>query len=679
MVGPHEPQVTWGTLRLSAAPGGHHGTVALTRMADQIGRVLGGRYRLVAPIGSGASAQVFLADDVRLRRRVAVKLLHAGLADDEGFLRRFRAEAAAAAALNSPHVVSVYDWGEEDEPFLVCELLAGGSLRSMLDAGRRLSVAQALLVGLEAGRGLDHAHRRGIVHRDIKPANLLFAEDGRLAIADFGLARALADAAWTEPSGSVMGTARYASPEQARGQAVDGKADVYALGLVLVEAVTGEVPFWSDTTIATLMARTEHDVDVPERLGALLPALRAAGRVEPGERPDAAGFAAMLVQASEGLDAPEPLPLAGVLRTAPEPAERLDGRPPLKPMADPTPTPEPVLGEAAAAAAAADDTSPAGRPGVLSADRRRERKARREAHRLAEGKQRRWPRRAAIVLVSAAIVAVVGFGVYTFARPSHEVPELVGLSSTEIAPLVDGNGWDVERTVERRDGSDAGVVVAQRPAPGESLREGETLEVTVSLGNELVEVPRDLTELPLAEAEARLAEAGLVLGQQRRKFAELLNADVVMAVAGRSRELPRGSAVDLVVSAGPRPRTVPGGLGGMSYDEAAAVISDAQLTPVRAEGFSDTVPEGEVISTDPGADATVPRDSEVRIIVSLGPELVEVPNVSGLSVTEATSELEAAGFEVQGVSGSPSQPVARTDPSAGSMVERGTGISLITG
>ncbi|OWY59135.1 hypothetical protein B7486_76195, partial [cyanobacterium TDX16] len=184
-----------------------------------------------------------------------------------------------------------------------------------------------------------HAHRRGIVHRDIKPANLLFAEDGRLAIADFGLARALADAAWTEPSGSVMGTARYATPEQAKGQSVDGKADVYALGLVLIEAVTGEVPFWSDTTIATLMARTERDVEVPERLGALAPALQAAGRVEPGLRPDAAGFAAMLVQASEDLDAPEPLPLAGAVRSLPDPVERKDGRPVRTGDLDPTPTP----------------------------------------------------------------------------------------------------------------------------------------------------------------------------------------------------------------------------------------------------------------------------------------------------------------------------------------------------
>ena len=249
----------------------------MTRMTDQIGRVLGGRYRLLSPLGSGASAQVYLADDVRLRRRVAVKVLHPALADDESFLRRFRAEAQAAAALSHPHLLAVYDWSDDDRPFLVTEYLAGGSLRAMLDAGHRLSPAQALVVGLEAARALDHAHRHGFVHRDIKPANLLFGDDGRLRVADFGLARAIAEAGWTEPTGAVLGTARYASPEQARGEALDGRSDVYSLALVLVEAVTGEVPFTADTTIGTLMARLDRSLDVPAELGPLAPALLGAG------------------------------------------------------------------------------------------------------------------------------------------------------------------------------------------------------------------------------------------------------------------------------------------------------------------------------------------------------------------------------------------------------------------
>ncbi|MGZ0228818.1 MAG: protein kinase domain-containing protein, partial [Acidimicrobiales bacterium] len=184
------------------------------RMGDHIGRVLDNRYRLVSSIGAGASGQVFLADDIRLRRRVAVKLLHEALATDSMFLRRFESEARLVGGLNHPHIMAVHDWGQDQVPYLVTEYLSGGSLRSMLDNGERLSPSQALVIGLEAARALDHAHRRGLVHRDIKPDNLLFDEDGRVRIADFGLARALAEASVTEPDGAFVGTARYASPEQ---------------------------------------------------------------------------------------------------------------------------------------------------------------------------------------------------------------------------------------------------------------------------------------------------------------------------------------------------------------------------------------------------------------------------------------------------------------------------------
>src|SRR4051812_6225244 len=194
--------------------------VRLPQTADRSGLVLGNRYGLLALVGTGASASVYLADDRVLGRRVAVKILHDALADDERFLRRFRDEARAAAALNHPHVMAVYDWGEEplsalagrrNVPFLVTEYLGGGSLRAVLATDTTLTHAQALQVGLEAAGGLEYAPRHGLVHRDIKPANLLFDEDARLRIADFGLARALAEAHWSEPAGALAGTAKYAS------------------------------------------------------------------------------------------------------------------------------------------------------------------------------------------------------------------------------------------------------------------------------------------------------------------------------------------------------------------------------------------------------------------------------------------------------------------------------------
>ena len=237
--------------------------MASSGVGDLTGRVLAGRYRLLAPIGAGASGRVYVADDVRLRRRVAVKVLHLALAEDAGFLRRFRAEAQVAASLNHPNVMAVYDWGEDDVPFMVLELLTGGSLRSMLDAGTRLSPSQAAHVGRQVTSALEYSHARGLVHRDIKPANLLFDEHGILRVADFGLARALAEASWTEPAGAVVGTARYAAPEQATGRPLDGRADLYSLAVVLVESVTGAVPGMADTAIGTLAQRTHTSLVAP--------------------------------------------------------------------------------------------------------------------------------------------------------------------------------------------------------------------------------------------------------------------------------------------------------------------------------------------------------------------------------------------------------------------------------
>ena len=233
-------------------------------------------------------------------------------AADGGFLRRFRAEAQSAAALANAHVLAVHDWGEDDQgPFLVLEFLGGGSLRDMLDEGTRLSLSQAVSVGAQAAEGLAYAHARGFVHRDVKPANLLFDEEGRLRVADFGLARALAEASLTEPAGTTVGTARYAAPEQALGNRVDGRADVYSLALVLYEAVTGVVPFTADTTISTLMARVGAELPGHDALGPLAEVLSEAATPDAEDRLDAAAFAARLNELAEDLPAPVKLRLAG--------------------------------------------------------------------------------------------------------------------------------------------------------------------------------------------------------------------------------------------------------------------------------------------------------------------------------------------------------------------------------
>ncbi len=283
------------------------------RSSELVGTVVGGRYRLLRPIGSGASAHVYVAEDVRLRRSVAVKVLHPALTDDKSFLRRFQAEAQTVAALRHPSIVRVYDWGEDGEQaYLAMELLEGGSLRSLLDTGYRLSVSQVAAVGLDVASALSYAHSRGLVHRDIKPANLLFDEEGHASVADFGIARALAEASWTEPVGAMVGTARYAAPEQLRGLSLDGRADVYALALVLVEAATGSVPFALDTTLGGLIARAGQPIPVPAELGLLAPVLEQAGLAEPDARVSAEELARQISAVARQLRAPARLPLAGL-------------------------------------------------------------------------------------------------------------------------------------------------------------------------------------------------------------------------------------------------------------------------------------------------------------------------------------------------------------------------------
>jgi len=205
------------------------------------GRVLSGRYLLHSAIGSGASGRVYVADDQRLRRRVAVKVLHSALADDAAFLRRFRAEAQLAASLRHSNIVTVYDWGQDDVPFMVLELLTGGSLRGMLDAGARLSPSQAAHVARQVTSALEYAHARGVVHRDIKPSNILLGNDGSVKVMDFGLAKSPeTDITFTDV---IMGTANYISPEQAAGTGVDIRSDIYSLGGVLYELATNRPPF----------------------------------------------------------------------------------------------------------------------------------------------------------------------------------------------------------------------------------------------------------------------------------------------------------------------------------------------------------------------------------------------------------------------------------------------------
>ena len=623
------------------------------RIADHVGRVLGGRYRLLAPIGTGASAHVFLADDVTLRRRVAVKILHAALADDEAFLRRFRAEAQAAAALNHPNIMRVFDWGEDDDgPYLVLEYLGGGSLRDLLDRGRRLTPSQAAIVGLEAARALDYAHRRGLVHRDIKPANLLFDDEGRLCIADFGLARALAEAAWTEPTGAILGTARYASPEQASGASVDGKADVYALAVVLVEAVTGQVPFAADTTVATLMARTERPLPAPEELGPLGEVITGAGTVTPEERADSAALVAALDRAVVDLPAPGPLPLAGA---SPLDASRAVDR-------DPTALPptRPRLFDREKVADPDVDTGDEIEPIVFEPSRKARRK-------------RRWIVPLAIV-IGLLVLAGGAYATYEAVRPEYDVPKLTTLTVAQARSAVADEEFDLEVTTRHSETVEKGRIMTQDPAAGTRLRQGGNIAVVVSDGPPPRDVP-DLAGLSREAAEALLKNEGFA-AEFTERYDEQVERGRVLEWAPTGRQ-EKGTTVTVTLSQGPAPRPVPA-VAGKTYDEAATILKNAGFAPARAEVFHETVPVGQVVGTTPGTGTRVDVGGRVTVNVSKGPELIPLPDVRGKSVADATAILERAGFVVDGVEGNPNRPVTNTSPAPGTPVKRGAHVGLYT-
>lgn len=635
-------------------------------ITDSIGRVLGGRYRLLTPLGTGASAHVFLADDVTLHRQVAIKVLHPALAGDAAFLKRFRAEARAVGALNHPNILRVYDWGEErGEPYLVLEFLAGGSLRQILDTGVCLTPAQATQVGLEAATGLDYAHRRGLIHRDIKPANLLFDADRRLRIADFGLARALAEAAWTEPDGAILGTARYAAPEQVEGLVLDGKADVYALALVLFEAVTGSAPFVGDTTVATLMARVGALLPEHDALGPLNEVLVWAAAPDPSERYDAAQLVRRLQALALALPEPEPLPIVESIpaEDAPPLSAPLGSgrRPPT--VWDPNRPedetelgiPAPPLDDRAAAQPLADVVSSPPRP---------------------------WPWKIllammAVLLVVVGVVAAIEGKVFT---PSHPVPSVVGvpvaqatrdLARVHLVAHVTGRPFST--TVR------AGDVVDQTPSASTSQhpvsrKEGATVDLLVSNGPPPVDVPTLSGFSNCKDAIAALAAVHLV-GVCPASAAQYSSSAPAGAVVGSAPTgtAPYGSTITIITSKGHAPVVVPSVAGG-TYAAAAKTLSAAGFLPAQHQVYNATIPAGQVISTTPGpAQGPVPFGSPVTVVVSLGPQPVTVPDLVGGSVAAAASSLQGLGLVLGGPYGpSGATTVISTSPAAGASVPPGT-------
>jgi eukaryotic-like serine/threonine-protein kinase len=670
------------------------------RSSELVGTVVGDRYRLLRPIGSGASAHVYVADDVRLRRAVAVKVLHPALTEDKSFLRRFQAEAQTVAVLRHPGIVRVYDWGEDGEQaYLAMELLEGGSLRSLLDSGYRLSISQVAAVGLDVASALAYAHSRGLVHRDIKPANLLFDEEGHASVADFGIARALAEASWTEPVGAMVGTARYAAPEQLRGLPLDGRADVYALTLVLVEAATGSVPFALDTTLGGLIARAGRSIPVPTELGLLTPVLEQAGLADPEARLSAEALAQQISAVARQLRAPAKLPLSGLASTAEESAGEQTqlasrGRRPAAPdlsilhddpvVVVPARRPGEVVevphpGPRAAEPRPAELRLPAARPVEARSDGPgpTERDVTEASDR--PRRHRRWLRFVvpAALLISAGAVAA---DLYTSQpAPTYSVPWLVGDTVAGARTVLIAEHLGLSVAASQWDKASKGSVIAQSPAPNAKLLANGVVAVTISLGPEPVPVP-DLATLDLSQATTALRSSSLRRGTVRDRTSMTVPAGVVISWTPHAKRVPPGTAVKLVVSTGKPMALVPAFGSSTTYVQMVADLKRLGFHSSELTRYSNTVPVGDVIATDPLPGAREVVGTTVTITASLGPDLVTIPaSVVGLSPGQAAKLLEGIGLYVNQTEGSPLEPVTGTQPAVGTAVLYGKSVVLVTG
>ncbi len=623
-------------------------------------------------------------------------MLQPGLAADEAFLKRFRAEARSVASLNHPHVLRVFDWGEEDdEPYLVLEYLGGGSFRDLLDRGVRLTHAQAAQLGAEVAQGLAYAHVRGLVHRDVKPANLLFDEESRVRIADFGVARALAEAAWTEPAGAMVGTARYISPEAAEGKHVDGRADVYSLALVLYEAVTGTVPFVTDTTMGTLAARIGQTLPHDPALGPLDDVLARAAAPDVNARLDAAGLSARLGALASALPTPAPLPLvfAHVERSAPiagfhapNPDELTDsGVAAVAPTSIGSGTmvagvPGAPVGTRAGPGEVFD-AEPFGNAATVAGERIPGSPPRRR--RFGGGPSRRTWVIAAIAVAIVLLAAGLGlaFGTNTFTA-SHPTPTLGNLSVAQARTALAKVHMNLaEGTPVKSITVGSGDIVSQTPKAGVSTKEGTTVTVVVSDGPPNVSVP-NLASMTCAQAANALQAAHFKSVCAPGAYNNNVAAGVLdlwsIGATQNPTKAPYGSTITLVPSLGHEPATVPNIPTSYSFAQAQAALQAVGLTATQNNESSTTVPNGQVISTAPASGASAPFGSAVTVNVSTGPPTTTVPNVNQDTVQQATATLTSAGLSVSGVSGNPSNKVIGTQPSIGSTVPTGSSVQLIT-
>lgn len=626
-----------------------------------IGRLIDGRYQVRSRIARGGMATVYLATDLRLERRVAIKIMHGHLADDNTFKTRFVQEARSAARLAHPNVVNVFDQGQDaDMAYLVMEYLPGITLRELLKDYKKLTPEQTVDIMDAVLAGLAAAHKAGIVHRDLKPENVLLADDGRIKLGDFGLARAAS--ANTATGQALLGTIAYLSPELVTRGVADARSDIYAVGIMMYEMLTGEQPYVGEAPMAIAYQHANDQVPTPSSKNPAVPAeldelvLWATNR-DPEARPD---------------DAREMLER---LREV-EPAIRSSHRP-LQTQATMV-----LPGGAMPVGAATAETRVIGAGGsAVAATSTLEASDVDDTEALAKSADRRKRRGywiIALVLLLTGLAA--GTGWYFGAGPGAltAVPETATLAPAAATAMLEEAGFAVEPAERNDPVVPAGQVSGTDPEGGAQAQRGSTVTLFVSLGPSILAVP-DVRGAPSADARAALKDF-TVIDPNVLQFSGDVPADTVIDVLdaeGNSvgAEYPELGELTLVVSAGPLPDVV-----GMSAADAEAALAAVELQVAYGEPeFSDEVAADLVLSQTATTDPVQPGDT-LNLVLSKGQDLVEVPNViTGQTVAAARAQLEALGFTV--ASNVPAflegAVVASVQsPAAGEMIKRGSEVTV---
>jgi serine/threonine-protein kinase len=609
--------------------------------------IIDGRYRVLHRVGSGGMADVVCAEDLQLGRKVAIKLLHRRFAQDEEFVERFRREASSAAGLQHPHVVAVYDRGAWDDTYYIAmEYLEGRTLKKLVQEEAPLEAARAIDFTIQILRAARFAHKRGIIHRDLKPHNVIVDAEGRAKVTDFGIAKA--GASDMTQTGSIMGTAQYLSPEQAQGLAVSAPSDLYSIGIILYEMLTGRVPFEGESAV-TIALKQVSEAPVPPSTPnpAVPPALEAvvlrALEKDPARRfADADEFIAALENAGQG-DATSvlqatgpmvPLPPPGAYQEVTHVEQRYYGPP--EPPADPL----------------AEDEG--------------------------DGPSRWWIALLVGLIVAGAIVA----GLLLTGKDKVNVPNVVGGPQAESELKLKRLGLSTDVTLKESDTAPKGNVTGQDPAGGSRVPKGSVVTLTVSAGPGTARVP-ELQGQRRSDARKALTDLGFDVTEEQAADDSIGDNRVIGTRPLAGQELEKGTRVVLVVSTGKERVAVPK-VTDLTEDEARSTLEALGFKVSSKEEETEDKDAGTVLAQSPAANARLAKGGTVTLTVAKAPEEVDVPDVSGQGRLAATAALRKAGFVVdqtQQATGDRTEDlhVISQDPASGGKAKKGSTVTITVG